>query len=370
MAFNINTFKAKTNLGFLKPSNFLTYIYPAIWAKQQTDVSEVDIAYLTSTASLPGVQILSQESRLYGAGPIVKMPYDIGVTDITMQFYVDARAASLNYFYDWVRNVVNLSHDQGQIRSGAYSNQIAYRSWYTTTIDIMLFNDRPSGDPSSPQDAALIMYTLYDAYPLSIAEPALSWQSGNEIMSFNVTFSYRSFEKQIISPPAAPGEGTREIPIPPQIEFEPSQPIPPPEGFTPPDNGRPSASSSKEWSPGTGSLPKYNTGAARKAPPLSAEKPQSGSNVGKVSTGLQAVNKKAQSIRESAINIRQQAVSKTNDVRKSIMGSDVIQTSVNILNTANEVKKTVGTVKQLNNSLKKNLIQDLKGQVKGGIPGL
>lgn len=320
MAFSIEKFKSATSGGFVKPSNFLVYILPPTWALNTE--YDFNLAYLTSSATLPGVQLITQEARLYGAGPIVKMPYDIATTDITMTFYVDADGISINYFYEWLRNVINLSHDQTQVRSGAFSNQVAYRSWYATSIDIMLFNDKPGGDIDSPQDAALAIYTLFDAYPISIAEPSLSWQSGNEVLQFNVTFSYRSFERTVVNLPATRSINDSQVPVPPTLSHEPPQ--------------KSSRQSGKAFT----------------------------------NTRLQAVNDYARSLRDGAMSVRTQSVSKVNDFRNAVMNNEFIQTGINILNTANEIKSTLGTLKGLNNSLKKNLINDLKGAVKGRIPGL
>ena len=334
MAFNIEKFKSETNGGFVKPSNFLVYILPPIWALNTE--YDYNLAYLTSATSLPGMQILTQEARIYGAGPLVKMPYDIATTDITMTFYVDADGISINYFYEWLRNVVNLSHDQQEVRSGAFSNQVAYRSWYSTKIDIMLFNDKPGGDPSSPQDAALAIYTLFDAYPVNISEPSLSWQAGNEILQFNVTFSYRSFERTVVNLPGKRSINIPQVPVPPDVGAAPARPVPVP-------------------------------------PTLSYQPPQTTSGQsGKAFTNprLQAVNDFARSLRDGAMKVRTESVSKVNDVRKATMSNEFVQAGINILNTANEIKGTLGSLKQLNTSLKKGLIQDLKGAVKGKIPGL
>ena len=335
MAFSVEKFKSQTSGGFLRPSNFLVYIYPPPWALNTAD--KFDIAYLTAGASLPGMQIITQDARLYGAGPLVKMPYDVATTDTTMTFYVDANGNSINYFYEWLRNIVNLSHDQYEVRSGAYSNQISYRNWYSTNIDIMLFNDRPNGDPvESPQDAALAMYTLFDAFPINVSEPTLSWQSGNEILQFTATFTYRSFERTLINPPAVRGIDTPAIPLPGQVNVPPAMPIPEP-------------------------------------PVLSHDPPQTSSKQsGKAfnNTKLQSINDYAKSLRDKSMKIRTESVSKVNDIRDKIMNSEYLQTGLNILNTANDIKKTVGTLKGLNSSLKNTLIQNLKGAVKGGIPGL
>lgn len=322
MAFNIETFRAKTNKGFLRSSNFLVYIMPPKWALNTDDGFTRDLAYLTFAATLPGVQILTNDSKIYGAGPTVKVPYDIGVTDMTMQFYVDAEGSSINYFHEWLRNIVNLSHDQSEVRSGAFSNQISYRDWYATTIDIMLFDDT-AGDSFSPQDDCLSIYSLYDAYPTSISEASLDWQNGNNVMTFSVNFTFRSFERMMVNLPAAFSvKSDQSIPIPPILSHEPPQ------------------SSSKQ------------------------------SSKGFVNPKLQAINNFAKGIRDKSAQVRTKAVGVVQNFRQAIFKNELVQSGINILNTANDVKKTLGTLKQLNTSLKQNLIQDLKGAVKGGIRGL
>ena len=122
MAFSIEEFKSSTQHGFLKPSNFLVHIATPQCIQRVQDNEALDIPnliYLTAAASLPGMQILTTENKIYGQGPTVKMPYDIGVTDITLKFYVDAGSKSMVYFYNWLRNVVNLSHRQDEARQGA-----------------------------------------------------------------------------------------------------------------------------------------------------------------------------------------------------------------------------------------------------------
>lgn len=180
MAFNISTFQSQNAYGFLKPTYFLARINPPAWNTETRD-----FLYLIAAASLPGVQILTQEAKIYGQGPMVKMPYDIGVTDMTMRIYADGSGKSMKYFYDWMRAIVNLDIDQvgGEFR-GAFSNQISYRRDYTTTVDIIVFTDKQT---------QAIQCTLHDAYPVSLAETNLDWSLQGDILQFNVTWSYRAY---------------------------------------------------------------------------------------------------------------------------------------------------------------------------------
>ena len=314
MAFSIQQFASKTAAGFLKPSNFLVYIYYPEWALARRDYNNFDLAYLASATSLPGVQVLTEPSRLYGQGPVVEMPYDIGVTEITIKFYVDSSGSSLAYFYDWVRNIVNLSHNQIDPRGGAFSNQLSYRSEYATNIEILLFEDAPKNSPiDSPQDAAVLNFTLYDAFPKSISETTLDWQSGNEIMTFNVTFVYRSFEFK--RNPINTMLANQRPDIPDQVPVDLADQ--PPEIDFPPE-----------------SL-------------------------------LDKMNRYATNIRESSARVRTESVSMIRKVEAEIYNNEYIKTAQNVISTVKDVRSTINTLKGLNNSLKRNLVQNIKG-ITGG----
>lgn len=314
MAFSIQQFASKTSTGFLRPSNFLVYIYYPEWALARRDFNNFDLAYLASATSLPGVQVLTEPSRLYGQGPLVEMPYDIGVTELTVKFYVDSSGSSLAYFYDWVRNIVNLSHNQVDPRGGAFSNQLSYRSEYATNIEIMLFEDAPKNDPTaSPQDAAVMNFTLYDAFPKSIGEPTLDWQAGNEILSFNVTFVYRSFEfkRQPINTMLANARPNVSEPVPVNLSDGPPEINFPPESL------------------------------------------------------LDKSNRYAANIRETSSRVRTESVSMIRKVEAEIYNNEYVQVAQNVISTVRDVRSTINTLKGLNNSLKKNLVQNLKG-ITGG----
>lgn len=322
MAFSIQDWKSTTEVGFLRPSNFLVYIYPPAWAMRESGMQGSggpDLAYLTAATSLPGVQILTTENKIYGQGPMVKMPYDIGVTDITLKFYADATGQSMAYFYDWLRNIVNLSHDQGQVRSGAFSNQISYRQDYATRIDIMLYQDKMRSKTTDPQDGSLMIFTLYDAFPVTMSETALDWQAGNEVMAFNVTFTYRSFEYKILGS-AADSTALKGVNAPPLIDAGPIDLTYKPPQFDP---------------------------------------------KGGVEGTISRLNSFATNMRESSQKIRTQSVSTLKDVESTIYNNEYIKTAQNVVGAVSDVKKTLGILRNLNNSFKNDLKNQLRS-VTGG----
>lgn len=345
MAFNISEWQAHNKQGFLKPSNFLVYIYPPNWALRDIDTWDPgsnggpDLAWLAAGATLPGLQILTTESRLYGQGPMVKMPYDIAATDINLKFYVDGTSKSMLFFYDWLRNVVNLSHTQDQVRSGAFSQQISYRADYTTKIDIMLYGDMLRDVDSDPQDGALTIFTMYDAFPISIGETSLDWQSGNEIMTFNVTFSYRSFEWNWLGLPVDYNPMIRAG-MPTNAEIDAAIAGIPPAQLQP--------------------VPPVN---------LSEQKPQSKKAAenkdGGTQSTLSKINAFATNVRETSKSIRTESVSQLKNVESQIFNNEYVKTAQNVIGAVNDVRKTLGVLKGLNNTFKSDLRQQLNS-VTGG----
>lgn len=320
MAFDIEQFKSVHEKGFLKPSNYLIYVYPPVWAMRDGGAQKwngPDLAYLAASAALPGVQIFTTESKVFGQGPTIKMPYDIVPTDLTLKFYADATGKSMAFFYDWLRNVVNLSHVQNEPRAGAFSNQLSYRSEYITKIDIMLFRDKPRQLNVDPQDGSLMIFSLYDVYPTAISETTLDWQSGNEIMSFNVTFAYTSFEYKLLPDP--------KVPLSSKISGL--------QGVDP-----------QFITPVPVSLTDLGVGG------LDSIKPDP----------LTRLNNAAKNIREKSQQIRSEAVSSLKNIENTIYNNQYITTAKEIVGTVKDIRKTLTTLKGLNSSLKKDLNQQLK----------
>jgi len=339
MAFDIDKWKSVHTAGFLRSSNYIALIYPPQWAYAESEKWwGPDLAYLISATSLPGVQIATTESRLYGQGPLVKMPYDILITDIQMKLYVDATGRSIPFFHDWVRNIVNLSHVQNEPRFGAFSNQISYRSEYATRIDILVYGDKPRVSSGELADGALMIYSLYDAFPVSVSEASLDWQAGGEIMTFNVSWAYRSFEYKLLED-VAPTIKSTAVRI--------QQP-------------KSTSASDAGTAPTRVPLNVSNPTVPTAVPvDLSNGPPQVNTTAKRPESGLARINKTASNIRESSQKVRTQSVSLIKNVESVIYNNEYIKAAENIVGTINDVRKTVGVLAKLNNTLKSDLKQQL-----------
>ena len=290
------------------------------------------------------------------------MAYDIATTDITLKFYADGDGDSLTYFYDWLRNVVNISHVQDQPRSGAFSNQLSYRSEYITKIDIMLFGDKLRSAGLDPQDGSALIFSMYDAFPVSISEPGLDWQAGNDILSFNVTFTYKSFEYKKLDQPR-PGPTDIRIPVPPSFTFdkETSRTPPVPGSTAKGINGFDSYPPTKLTGTGLGNR-SFETGNLNlTAPPVNLSDFGEPTQIGPYKpTALESINDFATNVRDKSKSIRTEAVSATARLEQKIYGNQYIQAGRNAVGAVNDVRKTLGVLKGLNSSLRKELTQEAK----------
>ena len=85
-------------------------------------------------------------------------------------------------------------------------------------------------------------------------------------------------------------------------------------------------------------------------------------------TAVQSMNQYALNVRDASKSIRTEAVSSKENLESNIYGNKYIQSGRNALLAANDVRKTLGTLKGLNSSFKNELKQELKTALGGRSP--
>lgn len=186
MPFNVSEFMANGGqFGFTHPSNFLVQIAapPAFYGGDSRFVS-----FLCYGANLPGVNIDVSAERRYGFGPIKKVAYGMGQTDLNLSFYSDGAGQAIDFFDQWMRNIVSFGDVYYPIQGAAFG-QVQYPAHYETTLEILYFNENPG-----PEGRELITYRFFDAYPIGMTEIPLDWNAINNFSSFSVPFTYRTFQ--------------------------------------------------------------------------------------------------------------------------------------------------------------------------------
>ena len=188
MSFSITDFRSNAmQYGFTRPSFFLATIpSPPAWYAGGGNNTRF-LTYLCSTATLPGSQIITSDERIGGYGKSRKVPYDVGHTEVNMTFYADGNGEALAFFEGWLRNIVAYGADDINIK-GAYRGEVHYPDHYEAQLEIFQYNENPSTN-----NIEILKYTLNQAYPVSIGEQQLSWESGDAISQINVSFAMKDY---------------------------------------------------------------------------------------------------------------------------------------------------------------------------------
>lgn len=186
--FNVADFASKMNAngGFLKPAFFLVEITaPKGMSKGVGRISD-RLLFLCHGGATPGRAIVTSPEKPFGQGYTMKMPYDSEVTDLNLRFYVDGKGDAIEFFENWMRLISPLPTGMGKAEFGGFSGEIGYRTEYTTTIKISMWN------PASPGES-MITYTLEGAYPIGLNEMNLDWSANGEVMVLSIPFTYNAY---------------------------------------------------------------------------------------------------------------------------------------------------------------------------------
>jgi hypothetical protein len=217
-AFDIQQFKSYLGrTGYLPASRYYLEITTPdilkqsgglIFAGQQFDARafERDISFRAEALSAPGISISYDNINRYGVGPNQKFPYNAQFTDMSVTFLADKESLLWSFFYAWLNNIFQYSSaDNG---NGDFTSYRAnYMKDYATNISINIFD--VDGSPS-------MFIKLVDAYPISMNEVRLAWDSTNQTMKITVTFTFRHWLMEQVTvknkPSQAPTVSTLYIP--------------------------------------------------------------------------------------------------------------------------------------------------------------
>jgi hypothetical protein len=90
------------------------------------------------------------------------------------------------FFIAWFNYVFNgMSGSRGSSTSTFLSN---YKQEYATDITVEVYKNISQASAS---------YRFFDAFPISISEPTLSWNSNNTLYRFDVNFLYTNWIEEL-----------------------------------------------------------------------------------------------------------------------------------------------------------------------------
>jgi len=199
MAFNINEIKGRFDKfnGYSSPNKFLVLITPPPWAVGEQSSDTIDVLpYLINSTNLPGMSFTFSDIRQIGYGPIERRP-DVPIyTEVPMTVYSTGDGRAFRFFHRWMENVINVgltNKADNQSTKGAYQFETFYSDNYLTNIDIIHYNET---------EDEIIRYTLNDAYPTTIADTPVGWNTTDQILELNVSFTFRTWYSTAFSPAA------------------------------------------------------------------------------------------------------------------------------------------------------------------------
>jgi hypothetical protein len=149
---------------------------------------------MCNSAALPGVQMLTSDYKRQGFGTFDRRPFGVQITDIPLTFFVDNQGNLMNFFHEWMDNIVHY-HEGGAaagehaVKGGASSGyqkfEVGYRTDYITTIEIYCFNHVSD---------TIMKYTLYEAFPIQMGDITLAWAESNSFSILPVQFTFRTYD--------------------------------------------------------------------------------------------------------------------------------------------------------------------------------
>jgi len=150
-----------------------------------------DLEFLCNSAQHPRVTVATERIQPFGYGRGYLSPYAAVLEDSTVfDFYVRAKdALPARMFHFWVQQIVGTPTESFDVPSAGKAlktGQVAYRSDYVSTIEIISFNSAGT---------ELIKSTLYEAYPTSVSDIQHSWVS-EDILRMQVSVTFAGFRMQ------------------------------------------------------------------------------------------------------------------------------------------------------------------------------
>ena len=163
---------AQFNKGFARPNLFEVDI--ARVGTQKKDQSVFRLGCFQ--AQLPGTNIATTDPKDIG---FRASAYQKIYSDIILGFYCSGDLKELNFFQDWMDDIVD-----------PVTNHIGYYRNYISEIKIAQLNRKDSGDRKNGEKIAT--WTLHEAYPKTIDPIQLDYGTTDTVMIMNVSMTYRN----------------------------------------------------------------------------------------------------------------------------------------------------------------------------------
>jgi hypothetical protein len=147
------------------------------------------------SVKLPGLVIDTFDSRRYGIGPKVSVGTNVSFEPLSITILSDRDMIVHKFFVAWFNYIFD---GMSTSRNSTPTFLNAYKEDYSATISVKVFNN--SGTIAAADAnirSAADTYAFYEAFPVSISEPTLSWSSNNNLYRFDVNFLYTNWTTEL-----------------------------------------------------------------------------------------------------------------------------------------------------------------------------
>jgi hypothetical protein len=137
-----------------------------------------NFSFRCEKAELPGRTLATIDDS--GAGPTLKLPYDITYNDMTISVICSQDMKEREFFETWMDAIVHPGNSDTSYPSGL----ISYHSNYARGVKMEISQLDDAG-------RSLYTYTLQDVFPIALTSMNATWEETNTYQRFGVTLSYR-----------------------------------------------------------------------------------------------------------------------------------------------------------------------------------
>lgn len=188
MAFNISRFKSQLNRfgGVSRANLFEVMIIGA--PVTGTEINSENVSFFCQTALIPSIQVSTVPYEPAGGMP-VQFPNGITAQPFNAIFMMDSDHQVLQFFHRWIQQVVNYGTKGGSFSEigGKLPFEMGYKDDYSCRIVIRHYSTE-----SSPGKYYEVI--LDHAYPVSIGDVDLAWETNDSYLTLPVSFAYDRIE--------------------------------------------------------------------------------------------------------------------------------------------------------------------------------
>ena len=174
----INDFKSTMTRGFAKPNLFEVVINPCESLSSKLRNKNL-LRFNCHSVQIPGLTLTTTDKDMGFRSIAYHKIYD----DITMSFYCSEGMEELSDFYRWTHYIAKPK-----------STHVEYVDNYISTVLIKQLR----ADGSNVHNGQTAITTLYEAYPKKIDAISLSYATVGQVMSINITMTYRYYEQTFL----------------------------------------------------------------------------------------------------------------------------------------------------------------------------